>query len=263
MINHKVRIFYQKLKLSIIIYIRMSEKVFNRVEKKYLITKANKKQLLKTINKYLHRDSYFKSKVMNIYFDNDNFDLIIQSIDHPIFKEKVRARSYGGYDRVFLEIKTKLHEADLNPGFKRRVMITHGDFEKLVNKRSSLAELAAKSQETAKDIQIAKEIDYLIDHFDLKPQILVMYDRESYKGDDDLRITFDENLSYRDYNLCFNQEKHDKIYFKDKLDTIMEIKAQGSLPLWLVKILSEQHLYPQRFSKIGKIYEKIIKEKNV
>ena len=43
----------------------------------------------------------------------------------------------------------------------------------------------------------------------------------------------------------------------------MEVKANGALPLWLVKIMSELKIYPQRFSKIGKIYERIRKESNV
>lgn len=241
----------------------MDGKVFDRIEKKYLITKANKRKLLKTIKKNMAKDSYHKSEVMNLYFDTDNYDLIIQSIDQPIFKHKLRARSYGGYDRVFLEIKTKLRGQDLNPGYKRRVMITRSDFKKLVSNKANIIELAAKVEETKNDLQIAREIDHLINHFDLKPKILVMYNRESYKDDEGLRITFDENLKFRHQKLNFNKEKRDKIYFKDKKNTIMEVKAHGVLPLWLVQILSENKLYPQQFSKIGKVYEKLRKENYV
>lgn len=241
----------------------MDTKVFDRIEKKYLITKADKKAILPLIRKNMSRDNYYKSEVQNLYFDNDNYDLIIQSIDQPIFKEKLRARSYGGYDRVFLEIKTKLRGKDANPGYKRRVMITHKEFDQLVAGKHTLSELATRSVETPSDLQIATEIDYLIQHFDLKPRLLVLYDRESYKGDNDLRVTFDEDLRYRDKNLGLTKAKRDKIYFKDDHNIIMEIKAQGVLPLWLVKKMSELHIYPQQFSKVGKIYEKIRKEKNV
>lgn len=241
----------------------MDGKVFDRIEKKYLITKDDKKELLKTIKKHMKKDSYHKSEVYNLYFDTDNYDLIIQSIDQPIFKHKLRARSYKGYDRVFLEIKTKLRGRDLNPGYKRRVMITYDDFDELVKGKKTAVELAAKTQETPHDLQIAKEVDHLIQHHDLKPKLLVLYNRESYKGDDGLRITFDENLKYRDKNLSLIKGKRDKIYFKDKRDTIMEIKAHGVLPLWLVQILSENKLYPQQFSKIGKVYAKLRKEQNV
>ena len=242
----------------------METKVFNRIEKKYLITKSQKRVIKKAIKDYMEKDSYFKSEVFNLYFDTDNYDLIIQSIDQPPFKEKLRARSYGGYDRVFFEIKTKLRgKDDQNPGFKRRVMITHDDFNDLVSNGICLEELAGRSIETKHDIQIAKEVDYLINKFDLKPKLLIMYNRESYKGEDKLRITFDENLSYRNKDLSLFKEKSDKIYFKDKRNVIMEIKAHGALPLWLVKSLSENKIYPERFSKVGRVYEKIRKEQNV
>ena len=241
----------------------MEEKVFDRIEKKYLITDEQKSKLLKLIRHNMKRDNYFRSGVMNIYFDNDNYDLIIQSIDRPVFKEKLRARSYEGYDRVFLEIKTKIRGKEYNSGYKRRVMITHQDFEELISGKASLAELSKRAVESGNDLQIAKEVDYLMEHFGLKPKILVMYKRESYKDKEGLRITFDEDLKYRDKNLSFNRTKRDKIYFKDDHNIIMEIKAHGVMPLWLVKKMSELHIYPQQFSKIGRIYEKIRKEQNV
>lgn len=242
----------------------MENKVFDRIEKKYLITKSQKKNLLKVVKEHMKKDGYHKSEVFNLYFDTDSYDFIIQSIDQPVFKEKLRARSYGGYDRVFLEIKTKLRDKDdQNPGFKRRVMITNDDFSELISKKTTAVELALRKIETKHDLQIAKEIDYLIKKFDLKPKILVMYDRESYKGDERLRLTFDENLNYRNYNLGFFRQKDDKIYFKDKRKIILEIKAHGVLPLWLVKALSENRIYPQRFSKIGTVFNQIRKESNV
>lgn len=241
----------------------MDGKVFDRIEKKYLIAKEDKKTLLKSIKKNMKKDNYHKSEVYNVYFDTKNFDLIVQSIDQPIFKHKLRARSYKGYDRVFLEMKTKMRGKDLNPGYKRRVMITHEEYEKLIKNKTTLSNLVKNREETGRDIQIAKEIDNYIKLFDLQPRIMTMYNRESYKGDDNLRITFDENLKYRDKNLSLKQPKRGKIYFKDKRNIIMEIKAHGVLPLWLVQTLSANKIYPQQFSKVGKSYEKIRKEQNV
>ena len=247
----------------------MHDKVFNRIEKKYLITKADKRELIKLINKHMQKDSYHKSEVYNLYFDNDNFDTITQSIDWTTFKHKIRARSYKGYDRVFLELKTKIRPPKHRPkhmedegiedniGYKRRVMITHDDFDQLINHQTTLADLANKSPEAKSDAQIAQEIDYLIAHQDLKPQIFISYKRTSYQDDHDFRITFDENLKYRSGNLSLNKAKHDTIYFKDDHNIIMEVKADGAMPLWFVKELSRLKLYPQQFSKIGKVYERI------
>lgn len=242
----------------------MDGKVFDRIEKKYLISTMDKRELLKSIKRNLRKDRYYKSEVLNLYFDNDNYDMIMQSIDWVDFKEKLRARSYGGYDRVFLEIKTKIYsEDDENIGYKRRVMITHEDFKELVEGKTTTYQLAKRSIETGNDLQIAKEVDYLISQFDLKPKILVMYERESYKDEAGLRITFDENLKYRTNVLSFVKGKRDKIYFKDRRNVIMEIKANGVIPLWLVNKMSELKIYPERFSKIGRIYERIRKEQNV
>ena len=236
----------------------MDEKIFDRVEKKYLITSKQKKDILKVINKHMEKDPYFKSGVYNIYFDNDNYDLIIQSIDHPLFKEKLRARSYEGYDKVFFEIKTKMLGKDNNLGYKRRVLITHDDYDDLIKNKTSIVELAGRKIEKGSDLQIAREVDYFVKHFDLKPKILVYYNRESYRGENSLRITFDQNLKYRNSNLSFSKNSKDKTYFKNRNNIIMEIKAQGFLPLWLAEALSYLHVYPQRFSKIGKVYERII-----
>lgn len=239
----------------------MDIKTFNRVEKKYLINTDQKSNLLKHITEHMKRDEYFRSEVYNIYFDTDNYDFIIRSIERPKFKEKLRARSYGGYDKVFLEIKTKMKNKDLNYGFKRRVLITNRDYNNLVGGRIGLKELAAKKIETPHDLQIASEVEYFINQFDLKPRILVHYSRTSYVGEDKLRITFDENLKYRDTNLKFKNDRKDKKYFHDKKDIIMEIKAHGVIPLWLAKALSKSKAYPQQFSKIGKVYEQLNKER--
>lgn len=242
----------------------MDEKIFDRVEKKYLITPTQYKKLQKIVKEHMEKDSYYKSSIMNIYYDTDNFDLIIQSIEHPDFKEKLRARSYGGYDKVFLEIKTKIlgrvNHNDNNIGYKRRVLISYKDYDEFESGKATALELAAHSIEEPTDLQIAKEIDYLVAHFNLKPRIFLHYDRESYKGEDDLRVTFDSNLKFRTRNLKFIKKSTDTPYFNSAKNIIMEIKAGCAIPLWLVHALSQEHIYPARFSKIGSIYEKIIKE---
>lgn len=239
----------------------MDEKIFDRIEKKYLITTAQKRKLVREIKKHLTKDKYFKSGVLNIYFDTDNYDFIIKSIDCPTFKQKLRARSYDGYDKVFLELKTKMLGHDANVGYKRRVMITHKDYDDLTKGRANMLELAGRKIEEGSDLQIAKEVDYFLNQFDLKPKILVYYDRESYKDDDGLRVTFDSNLKYRNKNLTFIKKTSDKTYFKSEKNIIMEVKAHGFLPLWLASLLSAECIYPERFSKIGKVYERIMFKK--
>ena len=86
----------------------MYENVFKRVEEKYLLTEDEYKNLFSKISKYLEKDKYHKATICNIYFDTNHSDLIINSLEKPIFKEKIRLRSYrvpNLNDEVFLEIK--------------------------------------------------------------------------------------------------------------------------------------------------------------
>ena len=142
---------------------------------------------------------------------------------------------------------------------KRRFLITHADYRKLATGECTALDLADDKIETPNDLQIAKEVDYLIKTLDLKPKILVYYDRFSYQGENDLRITFDENLSFRKENLSFKRNVKDKHYCDSKKNIIMEVKIHGAMPLWLTEILSKNKIFPERFSKIGKIYELIMK----
>ena len=241
----------------------MDAKIFDRIEKKYLITPEQERNMLSAIREHMDEDLYHKSEVFNIYFDTPNYDLIVKSIDNPKFKQKLRARSYGGYDKVFLEIKTKMRGPEYNVGYKRRVLITRDDYKKLISRKKTTAELAAQKIETPRDIQISREVDYMINHFNLAPKILVYYNRKSYAGEQGLRITFDHDLHYRDHDLKFSRSKKDRKYFSNDHSIIMEIKAHGVLPLWLVHALDAEQVYPSRFSKIGKIYEQLRKEQNV
>ena len=127
----------------------MDEKNFDRIEKKYLITAKQRQSILKELKKHMEKDHYFKSGVFNIYFDTDNYDFIIKSIERPTFKQKLRARSYDGYDKVFLELKTKMMGHDNNVGYKRRVMITRKDFSKLINRHITLTELVKNNSDNS------------------------------------------------------------------------------------------------------------------
>lgn len=243
-------------------------KVFRRVEKKYLITKEEKNKLLKFCGDRLTKNKYFRSTVCSIYFDTENDDLIQKQIDKPldkpIFKEKVRLRSYNvprKNDVVFLEIKTKQKgsEEKIKIGDKRRFELTLKDFDDFEKGKATLTEIAKRKIEKTNDEQIAREIEYIIKYLKLKPKIFIACERESYAGtrEKDLRLTFDDNLRYRTKRLKLNQGTDGKKYFKTQQNVILEIKTAGGMPLWLVRALSELKIYPQPFSKYGKIYQQM------
>lgn len=224
----------------------MSGNIFRRVEKKYLLTKEEKDNLFNLIWPYIEEDKYFKSIISNIYFDTVDNDIIINSIDKPIFKEKLRLRSYtvpvDMDSEVFLEIKRKFKGVV----GKRRVSLKLKDFYDFYDNRDY-----EKSQ-------IFEEIRYAFDYYGLVPKIFVGYDRVSYKGKDDegLRITFDSNLRSRFDNLRLEYGDTGDNYFDCDM-YIMEIKTLGAMPFWLVDSLSKLKIYPTSFSKVGRIYSSL------
>ena len=83
---------------------------FKRVEKKYLLSEDKYNRLLERLEPYIQLDEYGLHTICNIYYDTPDYDLIRTSIDKPVYKEKLRLRSYGIPDldsKVFLEIKKK------------------------------------------------------------------------------------------------------------------------------------------------------------
>ena len=56
-------------------------------------------------------DQYGRHTIQNIYWDTDNYTLLRASLEKPVYKEKLRVRSYGipkADDKVFIELKKKV-----------------------------------------------------------------------------------------------------------------------------------------------------------
>ncbi len=223
----------------------MYENIFKRVEKKFLLTEEEYQELFKRINKYIKKDKYFASTICNIYYDNNRSDILLNSIERPVYKHKIRLRSYGIpslEDDVFLEIKSKYKKVV----GKRRIKMKLKDFKKY-----------QRTKKYTGNNQIMKELDYLFHYYDLKPAYYVAYDRKCYvgKAEEHLRITVDENLRSRKHHLTLEYGDQGRKHFKDKR-YIVEIKTLGAMPLWLVRNLSELKIYTTSFSKIGDIFIK-------
>lgn len=211
--------------------------IIDRLEQKYFLNNEQFDNLLRLINNNLEKDKYFKERIYNIYFDNDQYEMINYSIDKPIYKEKIRLRSYNkDSNEVFLEIKKKYFDNSN----KRRITLNYRDY--LNNQINT-------------NNQIANELNYYFNKYNLKPKIKVNYDRLSYylKEDSSFRITFDNNIKYSFDNLNLYQEDKSKLLFNKGY--IMEFKTFNGIPLWLNDILNKLKIYPTSFSKVGKIYE--------
>lgn len=86
------------------------EKSFKRHEIKYLITINQYINLMDYLSDKVEKDVFYKSTIYNVYYDTDNFELIRKSIEKPIYKEKLRIRSYDKPtldSSVYVELKKK------------------------------------------------------------------------------------------------------------------------------------------------------------
>ncbi len=222
----------------------MYENIFKREEEKFILNKEQYVKLFNTINNHIIKDKYFETTVCNIYFDNEHNDLIVDSIEKPLYKHKVKLRSYGvpNLDSdVFFEIKFK-YKSMVG---KRRIKLTLKEFNDYLDNHNY------------NNSQIMKEIDYLFKLYNLEPSYFIGYDRKSYcgKNNEALRITIDSNLRSRTNNLSLELGDIGTQYFNKEL-FIMEIKTLGGIPMWLTKTLSDLKIYPISFSKYGSIYKK-------
>ncbi len=227
--------------------------IFRRVEKKYILDKKQYNMIRNIMADHMIPDEYGKSTICNIYFDTNSYDLIGHSITKPFFKEKIRLRSYGTPNQdsnVFLEIKRKVDGIVC----KRRIEMKLNEFNNYMNDKKSI---------NNENVQIKNELDYYFDRFNLKKTMYISYNREAFydKSDRDFRITFDNNIIARDYNLNLEKGNYgDNILEQDKY--IMEIKTLGSIPLWFVKLISECEISPCGFSKYGEAYTQLVLKEN-
>ena len=83
---------------------------FERYEKKYMLTPAQLRVMLTGMKAHMVPDQYGKYTICNIYYDTPDSRLIRASLEKPVYKEKLRVRSYGVAapdGKAFVESKKK------------------------------------------------------------------------------------------------------------------------------------------------------------
>ena len=229
------------------------QKVFKRYELKYMLTQAQKERIIEAIEPYMTMDRFGRSTIRNIYFDTDDYILARHSIAKPDFKEKLRVWSYSqasAGDKVFVELKRKYDHVV----YKRRVALPeHEAMAWTTGASGRITELEGSAQ-------MKDEIDYFLSYYrNLRPAVFLSYDREAYKMKDgsDFRVTFDENVLCRDFDISLTSP----VYGTPVLEPgriLMELKCSGCIPMWMVRILSEEKIYKTSFSKYGTAYTDLI-----
>ncbi len=224
--------------------------IFKRYEIKYMITTEQLAVIKEEFEKHMIADEHGVSTICSLYFDTPSFQLIRRSLEHPVYKEKLRLRSYGvahADTKVFVELKKKYKKVV----YKRRVTLKEQDAMRYL-----------LDGEINKHTQITNEIDYFRQFYPgLAPAMLLMYKREAYyaKDDHEFRVTFDRDVLWRDYDLSLDKGIYGESILAPNL-ILMEVKTKDAIPLWMTKLLNDNHIYKKSFSKYGTAYQ--IKLKN-
>ena len=228
------------------------QSVFKRYELKYLLTQEQKELLLQIMEPYMRLDKYGRTTIRNIYFDTDNYRLIRHSIEKPVYKEKLRIRSYSRAAEdspVFVELKKKYKSVV----YKRRI---------LMPEQQAIAWLC-QNTDPPESSQIAHEIEYFCHFYGaLHPAVFLTYEREAYYSlaGDSFRVTFDENILSREENISLNAEVWGTPLLPEGM-VLMELKTPGGIPLWMTHFLTQQRLFKTSFSKYGTAYcKKLLKQ---
>lgn len=234
----------------------MSTNVFNRYEHKHLLNQETFELFVQTVSRRMELDPYNEGgglyTISNLYYDTADDFLIRRSLSKPVYKEKLRLRSYAAAapdSKVYLEIKKKYRGA-VN---KRRVSLPLSEAYELI-----------KTGAADSPSQIAREIEYFLSLYDLGPKVYIAYDRLAYHDIEDksLRISFDANIRTRRDNLRLEAGDYGLPLLPDNT-WLMEIKSGPAKPLWLCRLLSELEIKRVSFSKYGTEYKRHLSEAEI
>lgn len=222
----------------------MENAIFQRHELKYLVTDTQRAALEAAFAGTMIPDEHGESTICNVYYDTPDFRLIRRSLEKPVYKEKLRLRSYGPAapeTPVFLELKKKYDGVV----YKRRISLPEQAAEDWFAGRGDLPES-----------QIAREIRYFRSFYrELEPAMYLRYDRTAYysRESTDLRVTFDRRIAWRREALRLTSPAGGRELLAPGM-SLLEIKAADAFPLWLAALLSRCGIRQTSYSKYGEAY---------
>lgn len=226
----------------------MAIEIFTRREQKYLITKQQYLELIWRMSSYMRVDKYGwdgKYTVTSLYFESPDYKIYYETKNKLKFRQKLRLRIYDDTDingTAFFEVKQK-HKKVVN---KRRMILPLSEAYNYLNHTPSWP---LENIQTS-NMQVLREIDHFRKVFNLKPEMIVSYDRHAFHGiyDDELRVTFDLNLKCRNNDLAVENGPYGQNFIDSNL-VVLEVKVNDSVPLWLTRILQDLNCEQRSASK--------------
>ena len=186
--------------------------------------------------------------VRSAYFDTPRFDCYEEKADGLKMRNKFRVRGYGrGGTKsvVFLEIKRKC-DSFIE---KHRAPLHHDDLEAFFTSRDVERYITDPSGRVKEDA-----LRFLYHYFrhGLRPTVLVVYDREAFKGkfDPSLRITFDKNVRGTAFPSLHELFDDHRLKVAMPNSCIFEVKFfRYALPSWVRSLIARYELPRLALSK--------------
>lgn len=219
---------------------------FQRFEKKFLINEKQYQSILKYLETTAGPDQYGLTTIHNIYYDTRDFYLVRKSLEKPVYKEKLRLRTYGrpdGASPAFIEIKKKYQDIV----YKRRISLP---YDEAVNYLKTGQREKFTDYESE---QIGREIDWFLRFREsIGPKMDICYERVAWAGisDPEFRVTFDSSIRFRTEKMDLKNGSDGQLLIKPG-EKLMEIKVQRAVSLELARALSEAGIKMCSFSKYG------------
>ena len=233
---------------------------FERKEVKYRLNAMQVRAIKQALSVHMAPDEYGQTSITSVYYDTPNRDMISRSLEKPLYKEKLRLRTYGPRNAsapVFVELKKK-HEGIV---YKRRIaasepaaqlLMVGVPYERAISRHPLADEALEADSRSARNLQIAEEIAACVRrNGPVLPSMAILVERVAWaplldaRGAEaeGVRITFDERIRYRD--LFAPEGKRASVPLLAAGEAIMEVK---------VRALDDCGAYPTSFSKYGEAY---------
>ena len=217
----------------------------NRFEVKYFVATKTVPGLLEELGAYTsvdaHADPRHGYEVFSVYWDTANLSFFWEKIEGVKSRRKVRFRRYGDSDEVYIEVKQR----DDRTLRKRRLKWPLDRVVQVFGRGRGV------DWDALGDEPVAREVAVMVDRLALRPTMGVSYRRRALFGrfDPELRVTVDSRLMYQPAPVDLARPFHAGSYILDPRVSVLEIKYDNRVPLWLTKFVCRHGLKIVRMSK--------------
>jgi len=231
---------------------------FQRHELKYYLPESLYPELMRLISDYMTLDEHLEGTgtdsyvVKSLYLDTVDLRAYQEKLAGVHTRKKFRIRAYGDErSRIFFEIKRKYN----NIVVKDR---TAGRCEELDKILDQYGGHYPDHERSDGETEVIKSYLFYIPILQLRPVVLIAYDREAYTGvfDNTVRLTLDRNVRCMSgLNTALFYSGTDWMFTADRC--ILELKFNHTMPFLFRRIIQRLSLWSEAISKYCLCIEKV------